>query len=91
MGTLTDQPPRKHHRIDAEDVTDFIKEAKAIAKNQKVELSDVLEAYRILELKRKNTLYVTNGDIFDEQMAGLGKLIEEFIALQQASAAEQEF
>lgn len=32
----------------------------------------------MLELQRKNNLYVANGDAFDEQLAGFGDLIKEY-------------
>jgi hypothetical protein len=76
MSTLTTQPPREFQRIEMSELETFIKEVINVAKNQKVDLPLVLEAYKILEIKRRNDLYVRNGDAFDEQMAGFGELFE---------------
>jgi hypothetical protein len=37
----------------------------------------VISASRVLELKRQNELYVNNGDAFDEQIAGIGELLQK--------------
>ena len=38
-----------------------------------------MQAAKILEMKRKNDLYVNNGDAFDEQLAGFGEILKDLI------------
>jgi type IV secretory pathway TrbF-like protein len=77
MATLTDQPPRKLKESTQEDLEDFIRIVKDISSRTNLSENQVLKAYEILELKRRNDLYVANGDIKDEQLAGFGKIAEE--------------
>lgn len=80
MGTLKEQDPRNFRHIKYSDIVDFITEAKSIAKDEDISLELVFEAYRIKEVERRNNLFVDNGNIFDEQMAGFGGLLESLIA-----------
>jgi hypothetical protein len=79
MGTLFDQRPRNYSEIDLSDVDAYVKELSAIAKKNKVTLPEVIETWKVLEMRRQTDRYVANGDIFDEQMGGFGKLIQELI------------
>ena len=78
MGTLTNQPERKQMHT-RDQVPDRLQYYMRIAKENQVSLSDVLKVKELLELERRNNLYVANGDIHDEQLAGFGKLFEKFI------------
>lgn len=62
-----------------DDVTNEIEEMKKIARSTGVSLDQVIQVRAILEQERRNNLYKTNGDVFDEQMAGIGELIGAFI------------
>ena len=77
MGTLYDQQPRDYRYVSIKDVGGFLEEASELVKKHKVSVSDVIEAHKVLELKRRNDLYVANGDIYDEQMGGIGKEIQK--------------
>lgn len=77
MGTLHTQPPRNYQHVCIEDVGGFLNEVSGLVKKHKVSMADVIEAHKVLELKRRNDLYVANGDIYDEQMAGIGKEIQQ--------------
>jgi len=79
MGTLFDQTPRNLHFIDYDKLKNRLKDYIKIANELKCSLSDVIEADKVLELDRKNNVYIENGDIHDEQMAGFGLLIKELI------------
>lgn len=80
MGTLFDQKPRRYHRFDVnDDIIREIKDLQYIQKKTGLNYDQVLETCKMLELRRKNELYVANGDIHDEQMAGFGELIKQFI------------
>jgi hypothetical protein len=77
MGTVTDQPPRSLLPVSNRDVELFIDDAIRLSKQKSISLSDVLTAFHIKELERQNTLSVHNGNIYDEQMMGLGELLEK--------------
>jgi len=77
MGTLFNQEPRRYLKVREIEISDLLTVAKKQAKEHKIEVSLVLEAYRIKEMERRNNLYADNGDIFDEQMQGFGELFQE--------------
>ena len=77
MGTLSNQPPRNYRNVELEDLDDFLSTAVEISKKHKISVSDVIAASRVPQLKRANDLYVANGDAFDEQIAGIGELVEK--------------
>ena len=77
MGTIYDQQPREDKSVSIEYVSGFLNEVSELAKKHKVSMADVIEARKVLELERRNDLYLSNGDIHDEQMAGIGKEIQE--------------
>lgn len=77
MGTLFSQPPRNSYAI-AHDVLDgWLFDVANLAKKHNVSVGDVIAAKQALEAERRNTLYQVNGDIFDEQIGGIGMLIQE--------------
>lgn len=84
MGTLFNQPVRDYRRVSSDHLDSFLTDIAALSKKHGVSVSDAIAAARVLELARRNDLYVSNGDIFDEQMAGLGELLEKI-----SSAIEQ--
>jgi len=47
----------------------------------KINKNIVVDTYKMLELRRKNNMYLDNEDTFDEQMEGFGNLIKEFIEI----------
>ena len=48
-----------------------------MSKQFKQLLENILKAYEIKEMERSNNLYKSNGDTFDEQMAGFGETLEK--------------
>ncbi|MBR8534413.1 hypothetical protein KDU71_02490 [Carboxylicivirga sediminis] len=76
MGTLQQQPPRNYSKIDENRLETFIEEINEVAQNTGVSLETALKAREILEIERRNDLFVANGDIHDEQMGGFGDLLE---------------
>ena len=74
MGTLFDQKPRDDKKADLDN---FLSKVTTLAIKHKVAVSDVIAASAALELKRKNDLYVDDGDAFDEQIGGIGKLLQD--------------
>jgi len=80
MGKLGNQQVRDNYNIANENIENLIEISLKIANKYKIELKDVLKAREVLELNRKNNLFATNGDYFDEQMGGFG---EHFATLNQ--------
>lgn len=80
MGTLFNQPERDHKRIRNKDIEAFLQDSQELAKKHKISITDVINAAKVLELERKNDLYASNGDIFDEQMSGIGELLQNLIS-----------
>src|SRR5271168_4511092 len=70
MSTLFEQPPRRRDEVEISELDEFLTTALELAKKHKIDISDVIAASRVLQLKRAANLYVANGDAFDEQMAG---------------------
>lgn len=77
MGTLFDQPVRKNLKISDSSIYDLLSAVKQHASEHELTIDQVLQAYKIKELERKNDLLVNNGNIYDEQMAGLGGILQE--------------
>jgi hypothetical protein len=76
MGTLHNQPERDHKRVASGDLDDFLGSAVKLAAKHKIAVSDVIAAKQALESERRNDLYVANGDVFDEQVSGIGLILE---------------
>lgn len=76
MWTLFSQEPRKHYNYD---LYEEIEELKHIAKQNNISYLEVLKTFEVLELRRKNDLFIANWDILDEQLAWFGQLIESYI------------
>lgn len=79
MGTLLNQKERDYLHLDEVDINQRIIHLKAIAKKHKISLENVLTLMSTLEQERSTNLYVANGDIKDEQLAGFGELIIKYI------------
>lgn len=77
MGTLQQQPARNYSKIDENRLETFIEEINEVAQKTGVSLETALKAREILEMERRNDLFVANGDIHDEQMSGFGDLLED--------------
>jgi len=79
MGTLFEQSPRNWCKRDSSSIVlNEIKLMHDLALKTGKTYGEVLETCKMLEMRRKNDLYVSNGDNFDEQMAGFGKLLKHF-------------
>lgn len=79
MGTLFNQEPRPFRIITTEDVISFIEDMQKISKKTKLEINEVIKVVEILELRRKNDLFIDDGDTFDEQMSGIGEIMNELV------------
>lgn len=99
MGTLFSQKPRNNFSIDDipyqfEDAVQYLSN---ISKKQRINFCDLVYLYEVMELTRKNDLYVANGDIKDEQLKGFGEILRDFVehcssvddAIQHCSEAQE--
>ena len=77
MGTLFEQPVRDQQHVTARDVLDHIDTMKNVAREADISLDQAIEVWRVMEQARANNLAVSNGDIHDEQMAGIGIGLED--------------
>jgi hypothetical protein len=77
MGTLYEQKPRQYNNVDSKQVSYLLEEVSELAKKHKITQKDVLEDYKILEIRRKNDLFVSNGDIHDKQISGIGRELQQ--------------
>lgn len=77
MGTLFDQPVRKRHQIDSEELLYEIETIKYVAKKSRLDIDKVIDIYKAASINRFIDCYVSNGDVFDEQMAGFGEILNE--------------
>ena len=88
MGTLFNQSPRDYCHVDRKkQIIEHIHYLKEIQKETGLSYEQVINTCNMLELRRKNDLYVKNGDAFDEQIAGIGELLKDFIEYFRAAFA----
>ena len=77
MERLHRQPETKPLRITKDNIYDEIRDIKKISEVTGLSFEQVLSVYKLLELRRKNDLYLHNGDAFDEQISGIGSILEK--------------
>jgi len=89
MGTLYNQRARQKH--DNYDINTFLDEVTQISKKYNMEKKDVISSFKTLEIRRQNDLYLSNGDIYDEQIGGIGQEIKSISnALQEIAQSIEE-
>ncbi len=74
MGTLQNQQPRNYYRVSGHEINYLIKEVKKIAENFDITFDQAFNIYNLAEKRRRNDLFVANGDIWDEQICGIGDI-----------------
>lgn len=77
MGTLYEQPERDYRHVALHEVISDIKTIKTVAKEGGITFDQALRVFELMETKRRNDLFVDNGDIWDEQIAGIGMCIDK--------------
>lgn len=78
MGTLEHQLNREKRRMTLLEQDNYIVEIKELSKKHKLTVSEVTEILKVIQYDRFNEIYIDNGDIFDEQMSGLAKLLSVY-------------
>lgn len=81
MGTLFDQSPRKYWNSSSlkDDVIYYLEEMQLASDETGETIENCLKAAEIMELSRRNNIFVADGDAKDEQLAGFGNLLQELI------------
>ena len=80
MGTLQSQPARNYRHMGMTEVMSEIKDIQSVAKNANVTFDQALRVFELLELRRRNSLFVDNGNIWDEQIAGIGQILDRMVS-----------
>ena len=76
MGTLHDQPIRNSHRYTDEQISSFIEDVQNFSNGSDLSISEVLKVFEIKEMERRNNLLQSEGDIWDEQISGIGEILQ---------------
>jgi len=79
MGTLLNQELRKWMDIDKQQILYTIQDIGKLCDDTGFTPDQVISLLHVLELRRKNNLYIANGDALDKQLADLGDLFKELI------------
>lgn len=77
MGTLFEQPPRNLYHVEERNLMIAIELIKKAATQSKLDIKTVVEIYKSEVLNRFINCYVANGNIFDEQISGIGKILSD--------------
>jgi hypothetical protein len=80
MGTLGNQDVRNSYSVRNDYLDSFLESASTLAKKHKVSIDTVIEAKRVLEMERKNSILSLAGDYHDEQMGGFGEILSRIAA-----------
>jgi hypothetical protein len=75
MSTVHDQPPRRDRTSPTD--KNWILDLKDLSAELEMPIDTVISALALKELRRRNDLYVDNGDAWDEQMSGLVHALED--------------
>lgn len=76
MGTLEDQPHRNYRLFENYEINGLINQLKDASEKHKITLDQTIKIFELAESTRKNTIIVDNGNIWDEQIIGIGKILE---------------
>ena len=79
MGTLFSQQPRNYFDVSFKEVKMFIEELLETAQETGVSSEFVLRVFELHEHKRANNIKVWDGDAKDEQLAGFGEILRDFL------------
>jgi hypothetical protein len=79
MATLFSQPPRNYYKVSFKEVNVFIEGVLETATETGVQPEFVLRVFELCELQRTNNLKAWDGDAKDEQLAGFGEILRDFL------------
>ena len=75
MGNLGGQLNRNLFQVSNENIDQFLEGAADLAKKHSTTIAVVVEAKRVLEMERNNSILVQAGDYHDEHLAGFGEIL----------------
>lgn len=81
MGTLLNQPIRDRFDFYYDHLIGRAEFLIETSKGLGITLDQLIEIVKTMEMERQNDLYVSNGDIHDEQMSGIGEIGNSIIGL----------
>jgi hypothetical protein len=85
MGTIHSQGVRERYNRNAKEFIDKIQD---LSNSTHLTFDQILKVFEVMEMKRANDMYVSNGDAHDEQMSGiadcLDKIAESISELKQS-------
>lgn len=85
MGVLGNQPSRDDYRVSHQLLDAHLNDFVNLAKKHGVSVETVIEAKRVLELERRNSMESLAGDYHDQHVDGLGQVLSRI-----ADALERE-
>ena len=80
MGTIYDQPVRQSLTVSTHDLEAKITSYRLVAGKTQCPFEMVVAIADICERERTNNLYQHNGDVHDEQMAGIAELLKDLVS-----------
>lgn len=79
MGTLFDQPVRELHPVSLMNLKEIVSIVKQLAKESGLTIDQTIKIFEIEEYSKRTSAMILDGNVHDEQMAGIGELIKSFI------------
>lgn len=79
MGTLFNQPVREIRPVSLSDLKETHSIIKQFAKDTGVTIDQAIKIFEIEEYNKRTAVMILDGNVHDEQMAGMGQLLKSFI------------
>ena len=76
MGTLFQQSNRGNPDNEESDIKFLLSNLKQLSEEENLTDDQIIELLKAAQLKRRNDLYRDNGDAWDEQIAGIGEILQ---------------
>ena len=76
MGTLFQQLNRSKYDNEEYNINSLIADLKDLEENEGFTKDQAIEFLKVAQLRRRNNLYRNNGDAWDEQIAGIGEILQ---------------
>lgn len=91
MGTLYDQTARPYWHVDISEVKDKVNEFQELASETGQTIETVIRVAELMEKRRRNNLFVADGDAWDEQIGGIGECLKEIASAISDSIKDNKF
>lgn len=70
------QPPRDPYSVSTREIERFLVTIQDLSTRYDMPPETVIEAIKVLEMRRSNDAYVENGNNFDSHIQGIGELLQ---------------